>query len=75
MAERCAELMISAYPGADIDITKREATAESLTKIVARVEGERTNLPPRVALARHLAIECQFENNVLTGFHWSSGPN
>jgi len=38
--------MKSAYPGADIDITKREAAATSLTTIVAHVEGDRTNLPP-----------------------------
>jgi len=75
MAERCADLMIAAYPGADIDITKREAAATSLTTIVAQVEGDRTNLPPHPAIARHLAIECKFDNNILTGFRWTAGPN
>lgn len=74
MAERCADLMKSAYPGADIDITKRVAAAESLTAIVAHVEGERTNLPPNTTLARHLAVECRFDNDVLTGFRWTAGP-
>ena len=74
MAHRCAELMKSAYPGADIDITKREAAATSLTAIVARVEGDRPNLPPNTTLARHLAVECRFDNDVLTGFRWTAGP-
>ena len=75
MADRCADLMKSAYPGADIDITKRTAAATSLTAIVAHVEGERTNLPPNTTLARHPAVECKFDNNVLTGFRWTAGPN
>lgn len=74
MAERCADLMKSAYPGADIDITKGVAAAESLTAIVAHVEGDRTNLPPNTTLARHLAVECRFDNDVLTGFRWTAGP-
>jgi hypothetical protein len=75
MAERCADLMISAYPGADIDISKRTASAISLTTIVAQVEGDRTNLPPHAAIARHLAVECRFDNNILTGFRWTAGPS
>ncbi len=75
MADRCAQFMALASPGADIDITKREAAATSLTTIVAHVEGDRTNLPPEAAIARHLAVECKFDNNILTGFHWTAGPN
>jgi hypothetical protein len=75
MADRCADLMQQAYPGADIDITKREAAATSLTTIVAHVEGERTNLPSPPPVARHLAVECKFDNNILTGFRWTAGPN
>jgi len=75
MAERCIDLMISAYPAADIDITKRDAAATGLTTIVAHIQGDRTNLPPHAAIARHLAIECTFDNNILTGFRWTAGPN
>lgn len=74
MAERCAEIMKEAYPGADIDFTKREAAATSLTTIIAHVEGNRTNLPPDAKLARRLAVECRFDNGVLTGFRWTVGP-
>lgn len=75
MADRCAQIMTAAYPGADIDFTKREAAATSLTTIVAHVEGNRANLPPNAKLARHLAVECRFDNDILTGFRWTAGPN
>jgi hypothetical protein len=74
LAERCAGLMRQAYPEADIDITKRVAVAKSLTTVVATVEGERTHLPPNATIARHLAVECTFDNDVLTGFRWTAGP-
>ncbi len=74
MAERCADIMQRAYPSADIDIGKREAAATGLTTIVAHVEGQRTNLPANARVAHHLAVECTFENNVLTGFKWTAGP-
>jgi hypothetical protein len=73
LAERCAGLMQQADPSADIDITKRVAAATSSTTIVAHVEGERTNLPPNAPVARHLAVECTFDNDVLTGFRWTAG--
>jgi hypothetical protein len=25
-------------------------------------------------LTRDLAVECQFDNNILTGFRWTAGP-
>jgi hypothetical protein len=65
LAERCAGLMRQAYPEADIDITKRVAAARSLTTVLATVEGERRHLPPNAAIARHLAVECTFDNDVL----------
>ena len=74
MAERCANFMTRAYPDAAIDITKSEATAQSLTTIAAKVEGVRTDLPPHATLPRSVAVECRFENGVLTGFRWTKGP-
>ncbi len=74
MAERCADLMRQADPGADIDITKSDAAAASITTIVAHVEGVRTDLPPHGPLPRHLAVECRFNGDILTGFHWTKGP-
>jgi hypothetical protein len=74
LADRCADVMRAAYPSATIDITKNEAAATSLTTIVARVEGSRTDMPPDAPLPRDLAVECRFDNNVLTEFRWTAGP-
>ena len=74
LAERCADVMQRAFPGATIDIGKSEASATGLTTIVARVEGVRSDRPPEGPLTRDLAVECQFDNNVLTGFRWTTGP-
>ena len=74
LAERCADIMRRAYPSATIDITKRDASATSLTTIVASVEGTRTDVAPDGPLVRDLAVECSFDENVLTGFRWTRGP-
>jgi len=73
-AERCADVMRRAYPSAALDITKSEASATGLTTIIARVEGARTDTPPDSPLPRDLAVECRFDENVLTGFRWTAGP-
>jgi hypothetical protein len=74
MAERCADFMTRAYPGAHIDITRSEAAAESLTTIVATVEGVRADLPQKAPEPGHIAVECRFENGVLVSFRWTKGP-
>ncbi len=74
LAERCADVMRRAYPSATIEITKSEATATTLTTIIARVEGSRTDMSPDGPLPRDLAVECRFDENVLTGFRWTAGP-
>jgi hypothetical protein len=74
LAGRCADIMQRAFPSADIQIGKSEASATGLTTIVARVEGVRGDTPPDGPLTRELAVECQFDNNILTGFRWTAGP-
>ena len=74
LAERCADIMRRAYPSAAIDITKTEAAATSLTTIVATAEGVRTDVPPGAPPPQNLAVECRFDENILTGFRWSAGP-
>jgi hypothetical protein len=71
---RCADIMQSAFPSATIEIGKSEASATGLTTIVARVEGVRSDMPPEGPLIRNLAVECQFDNNILTAFRWTAGP-
>jgi hypothetical protein len=74
VAERCADIMRRAYPSATIDITKSEATATSLTTIIAKAEGIRTDVPPAAPVPHDVAVECRFDENVLTGFRWTAGP-
>ena len=74
LAERCADIMRRAYPSAAIDITKSEATATSLTTIIAKAEGVRADVPPGAPVPHDLAVECRFDQNVLTGFRWTAGP-
>lgn len=73
-AERCADIMRRAMPGAAIDITKSGASADSLTTITARVDAVRTDLPADAPSPRELAVECRFDENVLTQFRWTAGP-
>jgi hypothetical protein len=74
LAERCADFMRRAYPHATIDITNSAASATSLTTIMAQVDGIRTDLPPDAPQPRELAVECRFDENILTGFRWTAGP-
>jgi hypothetical protein len=74
LAGRCADIMQRAFPSATIEIGKSGASATGLTSIVARVEGVRSDIPPEGPLTRDLAVECQFDNNILTGFRWTAGP-
>ena len=74
VAERCADIMQRAYPSAAIDITKTETTVTSLTTIVASAEGVRTDVPPGAPVPHDLAVECRFDENILTGFQWTAGP-
>ena len=74
VAGRCADIMQRAFPSATIEIGKSEASATSLTTIIAQVDGIRSDIPPEGPLRRDLAVECQFDNNILTGFRWTAGP-
>ena len=74
LAGRCADIMLRAFPSANIEIGKSDASATGLTTIIARVQGVRTDIPPEGPLTRDLAVEGQFDNNVLTGFRWTAGP-
>ena len=74
LAERCADIMQRAFPSASIEVGKSDASATGLTTIVAHVEGTRTDMPAGGPLTRDLAVECRFDDNILTGFRWTVGP-
>lgn len=74
LAERCADMMQRAYPSAAIEVRKSEASAVNLTTIVAKAEGVRTDLPADAPLPHELAVECRFDQSILTEFRWTAGP-
>jgi hypothetical protein len=74
LAERCGDMMRSAAPSMTLEITRSGATATSLITIIAQVEAVRTDVPADGVLPRDLAVECRFEENILTGFRWTAGP-
>jgi hypothetical protein len=73
MADRCGEVMKIAMPFADIEIEKRFSENTGVNTIVARVEAIRRDLPEDSKVAPDLAAECQFDSNILVGFHWTQG--
>jgi hypothetical protein len=74
LAGRCADIMQRAFPSAAIEIGKSEASATSLTTIVAHVEGTRDDVPAGGPMARDLAVECRFDGSIMTEFRWTAGP-
>lgn len=78
LSERCGAAMQEAFPGGKITVTKAEVTADpagaSVTSMIAKVGGVRRNVAEGDVLARDVAAECHFEDNILTAFRWTQGP-
>lgn len=76
--DRCAALMKASFPGGDITVTDAHAAlshqAASLAIMTAEVAGTRQNVAAGGFVAREVAVECRFDNGVLTDFHWTKGP-
>ena len=78
LSDRCGELMQEAFPGGKIKVTNAEVMADpagaSVTSMIAKVDGRRSNVAEGDVVARDVAVECRFEDNILTGFRWTAGP-
>jgi hypothetical protein len=72
--EQCTGLMADAFPDDDIEITRKTVVHSSLTAQTVSIQGTRSDVPPTAALARDIAVECKFDHDVLTDFHWSKPP-
>jgi hypothetical protein len=74
---RCGQLMQQAFPGGGIEVTKTalvpEATRSIATSVVA-AQGTRTEVAPGSMVLRDVAVECRFDDGILTGFRWTKGP-
>jgi hypothetical protein len=73
LADRCGEIMQKAMPFAEIDIGDRSSAATGLRTIIAKVTGKRTDMPDSSQVERDLAVECTFEDTILTAFRWTKG--
>jgi len=78
LSDRCGEMMEAAFPGGKIKVTTAEVTADpqgaSVTSMIAKVGGQRRNVAEGAVVARDVAVECHFQDNILTGFRWTQGP-
>jgi hypothetical protein len=78
LSDRCGEMMRDAFPSGKIKVTKADVAGDpagaSVTSMVAAVSGVRRNVAEGDVLARDVAVECRFEDNILTGFRWTAGP-
>ena len=72
LADRCGAIMQAAMPYAQIELGNRSSEGQGVTKIVARIDGTRTDLPSD-APNRTVAAECDFTNVTLTGFRLTKG--
>lgn len=70
---RCADIMRRAMPFAAIDIGRESADSPDIRIIVAHVAGTRTDTSDNSQVARDLAVDCTFTDNVLTAFRWTKG--
>jgi len=77
LSDRCADVMRQAFPDSGIKVTKEEALAPptaSIASFATAVEGVREKLPEGSPLRRDVAVECAFNEGILTSFHWTKGP-
>ena len=78
LSDRCGQAMQDAIPGGKVKVTKAEVAADpqgaSVTSMIATVEGRRGNVAEGDVVARDVAVECHFQDNILTGFRWTQGP-
>jgi hypothetical protein len=78
LSERCAQAMQDAFPGAEIEVKGQQTTTataqQSLATVTITVEGRREKLPANSALRHDVAVECRFDDGILTGFRWTKGP-
>ncbi len=74
MVDRCSDFMNRAFPNSFIDVVNSHVDTDSQNALVT-VQGVRGDVPENSSVAtRSVAVECHFENGVLTTFRWIAGP-
>ncbi len=77
LTDRCADLMEQAFPGGDIEVTKTAVVpveTQSIATVVVAAEGTRKKVAPSGVPLGEVAVECRFDEGILTGFRWTKGP-
>jgi hypothetical protein len=69
LGDRCIEIVKAAMPFAVIRIDNSTVRDIDASRLTAQIEGVRTGPPRDVPIV----AECEFTNDVLTGFHWVKG--
>jgi|HubBroStandDraft_6_1064221.scaffolds.fasta_scaffold1702805_1 hypothetical protein len=73
LGDRCFAILQAAIPFADLKPGKLTSQNKGIDLIVAQAEATRTDHTEDALMPRDLAAECEFDNNVLTGFRWIRG--
>ncbi|HKT17121.1 MAG TPA: hypothetical protein VJR47_03700 [Stellaceae bacterium] len=73
LVDRCGDFLHRAFPNSAIKIGDTHVEAE-MDRATVTVAATRTGVPEGGAYLRDVAVECRFENGVLTGFRWTKGP-
>ena len=78
LLDRCGDAMQQAFPQTEIKVTKTAMVSQeqpqSYATSIVTAEGERPDLPAGSPLLHDIAVECRFDNGILTGFRWTKGP-
>ena len=73
LTDRCADFMHRAFPDSPIEVSDSHVDA-AMNLATVTIAATRTTVPADSAYTRDIAVECRFENGVLTGFRWTKGP-
>lgn len=73
MIDRCSDFMSRAFPNGDIDVVGSHIATDPDGALVT-VQGVRNSVPENSSSARNVAVECHYQNGILTGFRWIAGP-
>jgi len=73
LIDRCADMMRRALPASGLEISDQKVSADMSTATV-EVSGVRSGVPEGGPYARDVAVQCDFQSGILTGFRWTRGP-
>lgn len=73
LSDRCIYFAKEAFPEMRLADTKVQS-ATDMDVTTTRIDGVNENAGTTGQLRRDVAVECRFENGILTDFRWTAGP-